>query len=105
MRKSQLDVFPGKSCAIAEAANARKIQGEASCTDRRIRLTVDSGVEIPINSAAALIAMKVIAAIVKNNGHPLSALCAIDATAITYSSSLSIVTMTLRLMPARPWFQ
>ena len=92
MRKIQLDVFPGKSCAIAEAANARKIQGEASCTDRRIRLTVDSGVEIPINSAAALIAMKVIAAIVKNNGHPLSALCAIDATAITYSSSLSIVT-------------
>ena len=99
MRKSQLDVFPGKSCAIAEAENARKIQGEANCTDRRIRLTVDSGVEIPINSAAALIAMKVIAAIVKNNGHPLS------ATTITYCSSLCVVTMTLRLMLASPWFQ
>jgi hypothetical protein len=49
--------------------------------------------------------MKVIAAIVKNNGHPLSALRAIDATAITYCSSLCIVTMTLRLMLASPWFQ
>lgn len=105
MRRNQLDMFPENSCAIAEAANTRKIQREASCTDRRIRFTVDSGVEILINSAAVLIAMKVIAAIVKNNGHPLSVLTAIDATAITYCSKLFIVTMTLRLMRARPWFQ
>ena len=76
MRKSHRAIVPGKSCARAEAVNARKIQGEASCTDTRIKLTVDSGVEIPIKRADALIAMKVIAAIRKKNGHPLSGLCA-----------------------------
>jgi len=54
LRKSHRAIVPGKSCARAEAVNARKIQGEASCTDTRIKLTVDSGVEIPIKRADAL---------------------------------------------------
>jgi hypothetical protein len=64
----------GKSVARADVTKAINIQGEANCTDRRIKLTVASGDENPIRIIPTTIPPKVNAAIIKNSGQPLSAL-------------------------------